>query len=778
MVRNLLVLSLVACLVSPGFAASADAPAEPNVDIATAWWPGIENSWVPIGWKDHPLRFNVLHDGTLIAQPRRYPAYGQGVQLTFLPSQESPSTGSPSTQPYKLPPAAAGLSQGWTSDAAPVLWTRWRQDDLTFRKDIFAHIPGGRAVETSAEPLYAWIRLAIEEIAEDVSSDRCRWTVRINAPHMRTEMDRNLNLIVDPNQAAYPQPLKLEPAAEARAARHLLLDGAGKLRLAVLSDSKHQITFTDSRPARQDAYLEIEFPAAKGSHVDLLVPLTPVDVTAGEPELQLGRGDALAEANRFWSEVPKTAARVDTPEPLVNEAVRQSTRFAELVAERDPETGQYAVLTGSWHYEMLWATPSMMAVTMILDGLGHHPAADKYLEIFRQEQGTITPPGKAYRSHPGYLATPRRFTSVDWLTDHGAILYTVARHGLITGDEDFITRWTGPIIKACEFVHDFRAVTDHGGVQGIMPAAVPTDTGVAEQSVWNDGWCYKGVVTAARLLQRIHHPRADEFARKAAEYREVFLRALHAAMPNMPEWTDTAGKSHRYVPTALPAGGDLKFPFYLDTGPLFLVYAELVPADDELMRSALHYFRAGPNRSTYDTNGAWYQPVSLHREISSCEPCYSWNVFHAWQSGDRPMFLEGMYSLFTGALHRSTFIGCEHRGGISGLPFPLPIEFARLSVVDDQLELDHLHLLRLVPRAWLSSERPASFERIPTQFGPATLSFQLADNNRRLVATFDHQFRHAPKAISLHIPPLDTLTEVTINGRKQTVRPGEIIQVK
>ena len=56
-------------------------------------------------------------------------------------------------------------------------------------------------------------------------------------------------------------------------------------------------------------------------------------------------------------------------------------------------------------------------------------------------------------------------------------------------------------------------------------------------------------------------------------------------MPQMPEWTDADGRRHRFVPTALPSGGDVKFPFYLDTGPLFLVYGGLMDADDELMRS-------------------------------------------------------------------------------------------------------------------------------------------------------------------------------------------------
>jgi hypothetical protein len=353
-----------------------------------------------------------------------------------------------------------------------------------------------------------------------------------------------------------------------------------------------------------------------------------------------------------------------------------------------------------------------MNITMVLDGLGHHAAAEKYLDIFRAEQGTIVPPGKAYRKHPGYLATPRTLTSIDWLSDHGAVLYAAAHHGLVSGDKAFIERWTDTIVRACEFIRDFRAAGGHGGVEGLLPAAVATDSGVVEQAVWNDGWNYKGLTAAVRLLQRIGHPRADEFAREARDYRETFARAMRDAMPRMPEWEDAGGGSTGSCPPHYLAAAISSTRFNLDTGPLFLVYAGLMDADDELMRSAHRYFRESPNVKLYDLAGAWHQPISLRHELSSCEPCYSWNVFHAWQNADRALFMEGFYSLLAGAVSRQTLIGCEHRGGISGTLFslPLPLELARRSVVDDEIEPGTLHLLRLVPLAWLSTDRETVFE--------------------------------------------------------------------
>ena len=75
---------------------------EPNVEIASTWWPDMENTWVPIGWKDHPLRFNVLYNGTVIAQPVRCPARGQGVQLTFQLSRDGAVPIGNSTKPFQL----------------------------------------------------------------------------------------------------------------------------------------------------------------------------------------------------------------------------------------------------------------------------------------------------------------------------------------------------------------------------------------------------------------------------------------------------------------------------------------------------------------------------------------------------------------------------------------------------------------------------------------------------------------------------------------------------
>ncbi len=235
------------------------------------------------------------------------------------------------------------------------------------------------------------------------------------------------------------------------------------------------------------------------------------------------------------------------------------------------------------------------------------------------------------------------------------------------GDEshDF---WLEAILRACELIRDVRAITGHGGVEGLLPMGVDTDTQRQMQSIWADGWCSLGLTITVRLLKRIDHPRAQKFAKEADDYKEVFVKALREHTEKSPVWTDSAGKAHHYVPGAF-AGAVPHFDemIYLDTGPLFLVFAGLMEADHPLMRSMCQFFRERP--AVKFCRGYYTQPPCLIHETNTCEPCYSWNIFHSHQLGDRRRFLEDMYGLFASGLSRQTYISCEMCGGESPVTF-------------------------------------------------------------------------------------------------------------
>jgi hypothetical protein len=211
---------------------------------------------------------------------------------------------------------------------------------------------------------------------------------------------------------------------------------------------------------------------------------------------------------------------------------------------------------------------------------------------------------------------------------------------------------------------------------------------------------------------------------------------------------------------------------------MVLVWAGLLDANDPLMVASVKFFREGPDWKLRGPRfNAICRPV-LEHEISTCEPCYSWNVVHSWQLGDREHFLTGMYSVFVGALSQQTYISCEHRTGMQGNLFALPLAFwmARESVIDDDIKPGELHLLRLCPLAWVSSHEDSLFERMPTVFGPVSLRARLSDDGKTLRVTFHGDWRNQPGKVVLHIPPVPGLTTVQLNGKNHRANQEIVLE--
>lgn len=747
---------------------------EPTFDGASQWWPEMPNKWAPVGWKNHLLRFNVLWSGAILAKPnlnRRTSQYdGQGAQFTFAPAMK-PVWDASTTAFTRVDDGMT--RQGWTDDAAPVLWTEFAADGLLLREEVFGWIPGAGDVQGGDEPLYAWVRLRVAYCCPSLPlEDRHGVVVKINCPHLATRMSMRDHIFL--NESLYPRPLQPEAKDYSPDSGWRLLEPDGKVRVAVAAGAAGgKLTFIPPHPDKSDstmddAFVHLSIPAQEGSHVDLLIPMLPTDREAFDRELQVGYDKALAQANDYWQrQRPRSAATIHTPEEAVDEAIRQNARLAVLLAEKNPADRQYSVLIGSLAYGDLWATPGSMAV-VALDEMGYHADAARYLQVFRKEQGTVVAPGGSFTLHPGYLSTPKTLTSIDWLSDHGALLWAISNHALLSGDEQFTRDWLPVIEKACDFIQYARRLKGHGGYEGIMPPAVATDRQTRIQAIWNDGWMYKGLTTAVRVFRQAKHPRAEEFAKEADDYKAAFLATLRDKCGKMPTWTDSAGRTYPLLPTSLfnEDKAETRGAFYLDTGPLFLVFAGLVSAEDPMMRSTLEWFRAGPQMRMYRPDSNCWQVPCLWHEMSSCEPCYSWNIYHSYQLGDRQGFLTGLYSLLAGGMSRQTFVSSETRGGQSGLwaSFTLAMDLLRRAMVDDQLVEGELHLLRLAPRAWLC-ERETVFNNLPTEFGPVDLSARLVDGGAELDVRFNPRFRTPPRGIVLHIPPVQGLARIVVNGR-------------
>lgn len=755
---------------------------EPDFQQACGWWEDLTNIWTPVGWKDHLVQFSVFWDGMILAEPclnRRSQQWkNQGAQISFIPKCNPTDASRGYTY---LRQDDRSVNQGWNNTAAPVLWTEWNQDGVLLRQEVFAHIPGGGDVKSGDEPLFAWIRLSVRDLCPSLPIEETHgFNIFIDKGHISGTMSMRNNIAFKHHEALYPGKLMADCSPYSKPQGLRLCEEDGRIRLGI---APHQAAdgsfFEPPTEKNQTNRLYVKIPARKGARIDLLLPMIPMTRDIFDAEMTLGYDGALREANRYWKEITTCRTRFEVPESAINEVIKHSVRFSNVLTEKNPATGRYCKINGSWAYANLWTTPMAMDLVMMMDLLGHHATVERYLDVFREEQGTVVPPGDAYELHPGYLSTPALYKSIDWLSDHGAVLYTLCMHALLSGDRAFTERFTECIVKACEWIQQARQKTGHDGYAGVLPPAVATDAKTKIQAVWSIGWNYLGLTKAVKVLKQIGHPRAAEFEREAVDYKQAFLKGFRDKCRRMPTWKDARGRRHRFVPTALVGDNkaENRHGFYLDTGALFLVFAGLMDAREPLMKDTCLWFRAGPQWKHHrrDSN-CWQVPV-LDHEMSSCEPTYSWNVFHPWQLGDRQKFLEGMYSLFAGSVSRKTFVSCETRGGITGNVFsaPLAIYMARLAVIDDQLRNDELHLLRLMPLAWLRPGARAVFEQMPTEFGPVSLTTQINRRGDILDICFTPKWRGAAPKVILHLPPLAGLKGVRVNGQRLKVKGRKIL---
>jgi hypothetical protein len=284
--------------------------------------------------------------------------------------------------------------------------------------------------------------------------------------------------------------------------------------------------------------------------------------------------------------------------------------------------------------------------------------------------------------------------------------------------------------------------------------------------LWNDAWHHKALRTAALLLQRIGNRRGTEFVREADAYRAAFQRAYRTVVRKSKKWKAPDGTLVPFTPPTLAEakGFEAAHAFHLDTGALVAVFGELFPASDPIMQAALRWFREGPQVKHFRKFSSEWQVAVLCAEISSCEPCYSWNIFHSFGLGDREKFAMGLYSLFAGGGSRQNFVSCETRDAVSGNCFThgLALMLMRMAVVHE--EEDTLHLLKMAPLAFFENGG-FDWKNVPTWFGEISISGRHERRSRTLRLEYEAPRRAKPSKILLHLPPIGDLTRVLLNGK-------------
>ncbi len=764
-------------------------------------WPDQRGIWNTLSWRDSLYEFNVFYDGAIAASA--YGAYGfnrrafpedqlMGFTLTpqfYLGGSVSHENASYHVRRGRYPDGQHRCS--WADSKAPVLIVEKASGEVLFEQRQFAHVQGGRPTKRGDEPLFLWLRFTVKDVV-DILNDVDRLTVVLTPQndHISTSMDAFNNIILFNKPPFYPLPLDYAGPADLSGPgflRAMNQEFGRRNRLAIPAQPKGECAvtwipikrflednFEYAKPAILFEHLMVGMPCRKGAFFDVLLPFRQEDDETMASELALGFEGALSETKTFWARQLQTSTSIHVPEPYVQAHLDHYAPLSFMVSERHPQIGDPALLTGGYSYQGIWPTAQALQMAA-LERLGYGDAVASYLEIFRKAQGAVKPPSRHLEKHPGYFGNDPRYKAVDWLSDHGAILYAAGFHGLLSMDPAFLDKWLEPLVRGCEWIQEARLNTLHNGIKGLLPAGVANDAMTEEQQTWNDAWAYKGLSTTVLLLKRLSDPRWETLDAWAREYRETFQRILRQAVASAPTWTAPNGEKVPLIPTspgeALPAS--LKHAFYLDTGPMVLAWAGLMAADDPIMRASVRWYREGPQWRLYRPYSNHAQAAVLDREISSCEPCYSWNIYHSLELGERERFSMGLYGLLAAGASQQTFGGTETREGISGTVFSqfTFIQLTMNAAIEDQT--DELHLLRMLPLAFFKNGG-FDWQHVPSAFGPLSLKAEISEDEHRLEITVEPPTRQQPSAVILHMPPFSFLESVYVNGSAASPSEGQI----
>ena len=432
------VVTVLLAAVTAWSAAHLAGAEEASFETAKNWFPPVRNVWTPVGVKNHPFRFTLLYNGTIIAEThplRAMPAgpikeylnpyIGQGVQLTLTPSFDGsiPQRSDHSYQLSSRPDGGVGM-QGWDDEhATPVLWTRWPMNHLSgstgvvVRQEVFAHTPGGKPVETGKEPLYLWVRLSVEHVDPFEASPNATMMIHVGNPDMmQRSMWHEENLTVHPERAIYPRVLKRDTYQKAPLSCCRLVEPDGKVRLVGMMAAGSAM-LTERTEGSRDYYLQVTDAGREG---DACRPARADDPRRRRRGAGRGRSWLRRRACRDGQVLVREARR--RPQSSIRLSRRSTapsaawSRLAQVISETNPENGDRALLTGNWNYDTLWPTPTCMATHMLLDHLGYHQFVADNLKIFHKYQGSTKPPGRRVRASSRLPRRPQA-TQFDRLAD-------------------------------------------------------------------------------------------------------------------------------------------------------------------------------------------------------------------------------------------------------------------------------------------------------------------------------------------------------------------------
>ena len=466
-----------------------------------------------------------------------------------------------------------------------------------------------------------------------------------------------------------------------------------------------------NRQKRVDATVFLDVPANGTRQFVVKLPSPMVDGEKAEVLAAIDYGRARETTLRFWSDYVARGAQFKVPEERVNDLFRANLWHALRLPRRhvDPDGSGKVTIDlpySNFAYSQTgtpWPVNQAVYVDyMLYDLRGYHAISTEELEAqFRNNQ-----------EKDGHVAG-----LANWLVYTPSMLYAVAQHYLLSNDRAAFDRLLPSSLQAMDWcLAEIARASRRGGdgpSKGLVNGPLNDLTG---EGLWafNQAYLYAGLDLFGRALERHGHPRAAEARKSAEQLRASIERAFGAAAMRSPIVQLRDGTWTPYVPAEAAKPRRLVDDWYatdVDTGAVHLLRLKALPAQGVLADSLLN---------DHEDN-LFYKGWGMANE-----PVYNQQAT-AYLLRDEPeAAIRAFYSMMSCAFSHSAMEPVEHRW-THGQYFGPPstdgawFELYRHMLVNER-DGDVLALAQAAPRAWFQDGKTIELQRVPTYYGPMSLT--------------------------------------------------------
>jgi hypothetical protein len=498
--------------------------------------------------------------------------------------------------------------------------------------------------------------------------------------------------------------------------------------------------------ALQEEEVAIELKPGEAAEFEVRLPNRPVPRDRALKLRNLSFDERRDECRRFWQRKLDAAARVQLPERRITDMARAGLLHLDLVTYGLEPAGTLTSTIGVYSAIGSESSP----IIQFMDSMGWHDTARRALMYFLDKQhddGFI-------QNFGGYML------------ETGPALWSIGEHYRYTHDEAWVRQIEPKLIKACEFLKNWRARNQREDLRGKGYGLMEGKTADPEdpfRAFMLNGYAYLGMARVAEMLSGIDPVQSQRWRTEADEFkrdiRTAFLEAMGRSpviplangtwVPTAPPWVEYRG------PLSLYADGGNWFTHGAMVsrdsllGPIYLIFQEVLDPNEPASTFLLNF----------------HNDLMTTRNAAFSQPYYSRHPISHLRRGEVKPFLAAYYNTMSSLADRQTHTFWEHYFGAS--PHKTHEEGWFLMDTRWMLYMERgagIDLLPGIPRAWLENGKRIELGKVATYFGPLSLTVESSVDQGRIQARVECTGDRKPQFVELRLPHPQGRKAISVTG--------------